>query len=58
LLCSRGNLPRQEIKTVSPALAGEFLTTGPSDNSDFLTFDIGTLAEVQVFENRRKGIFI
>lgn len=50
--------PGAGVKPVSLALAGEFLTTGPSDNSDFLTFDIGTLAEVQVFENRRKGIFI
>ena len=39
-------------KTVSPALAGEFLTTGPSDNPDFLTFNISTSAEVKVFEYR------
>ena len=52
------NPPRKEIKTVSPALAGEFLTTGPSDNPDFLTFNISTSAEAKVFEYRWKGIFI
>ena len=41
LLCGMWNLPGRGIESVSPALAGEFLTTGPPGNSkDLFLFNI------------------
>ena len=41
LSCGMGNLPGPGIKPMSPALEGEFLTTGPARKSSPFNFLIG-----------------